>query len=60
MAGILSIELGKEIYERTGLPGKPIRSGGRKHGKERFCMPQALHICLTDFAELTITCSGGA
>lgn len=36
--GILKFELGKEIYERTGLTGTPIRSGGRKHGKERFCM----------------------
>lgn len=31
------MELGKEIYERTGLTGKPFRSGGRKHAKERFC-----------------------
>lgn len=38
--GILTIELGKEIFERTGLTGQPIRSGGRKHGKERFCMQQ--------------------
>lgn len=36
--GILKIELGKELFERTGLTGNPIRSGGRKHGKERFCM----------------------
>lgn len=34
--GILRLELGKEVYERTGLTGKPIRSGGRKHGKERY------------------------
>lgn len=34
--GILRIELGKEVFERTGLTGQPIRSGGRKHGKERF------------------------
>jgi hypothetical protein len=32
------MELGKEIYERTGLTGKPFRSGGRKHAKERFSM----------------------
>jgi ribonuclease P/MRP protein subunit RPP40 len=32
------MELGKEIYERTGLTGKPFRSGGRKHAKERFCV----------------------
>ncbi|KAJ5640526.1 hypothetical protein N7528_000151 [Penicillium herquei] len=47
--GLLKIELGKEIYERTGLVGKPIRSGGRKHGKERFVielnlrLPSMLH-----------------
>lgn len=35
-AGVLRLELGKEKYERTGLTGKPIRSGGRKHAKERF------------------------
>jgi len=34
--GILKLELGKERYEKTGLMGKPIRSGGRKHAKERF------------------------
>lgn len=36
--GLLKVETGKETYERTGLSGKPIRSGGRKHGKERFGM----------------------
>ncbi|KAJ5665963.1 uncharacterized protein N7477_008411 [Penicillium maclennaniae] len=47
--GILRIELGKEIFERTGLTGTPIRSGGRKHGKERFVielnlrLPSMLH-----------------
>lgn len=35
-SGILRLELGKEVYERTGLTGKPIRSGGRKHAKERY------------------------
>jgi ribonuclease P/MRP protein subunit RPP40 len=34
--GILKLEIGKEVYERTGLTGKPIRSGGRKHAKERY------------------------
>ncbi|KAJ6017637.1 hypothetical protein N7451_001016 [Penicillium sp. IBT 35674x] len=34
--GLLKVETGKETYERTGLSGKPMRSGGRKHGKERF------------------------
>ncbi|KAI9045678.1 ribonuclease P protein subunit p40 [Aspergillus affinis] len=47
--GILRLELGKEVYERTGLTGKPIRSGGRKHGKERYLvelnlrLPSMLH-----------------
>ncbi|KAF7716941.1 Uncharacterized protein PECH_000667 [Penicillium ucsense] len=47
--GILRIELGKEVYERTGLTGKPIRSGGRKHAKDRFLvelnlrLPSMLH-----------------
>ncbi|KAJ5570165.1 uncharacterized protein N7459_009595 [Penicillium hispanicum] len=47
--GILKIEMGKEVFERTGLSGKPIRSGGRKHGKERFLvelnlrLPSMLH-----------------
>ncbi|PKX92567.1 ribonuclease P protein subunit p40 [Aspergillus novofumigatus IBT 16806] len=47
--GILKLELGKEAYERTGLTGKPIRSGGRKHAKERYLveinlrLPSMLH-----------------
>ncbi|KAJ5476440.1 hypothetical protein N7475_002169 [Penicillium sp. IBT 31633x] len=47
--GILRMELGKEIYERTGLTGKSFRSGGRKHAKERFLvelnlrLPSMLH-----------------
>ncbi|KAL1988258.1 hypothetical protein VTN96DRAFT_233 [Rasamsonia emersonii] len=47
--GVLRLELGKEKYERTGLTGKPIRSGGRKHAKERFVveinlrLPSMLH-----------------
>ncbi|KAJ5679425.1 hypothetical protein N7462_007669 [Penicillium macrosclerotiorum] len=47
--GTIKIELGKEVFERTGLPGKPIRSGGRKHGKERYLvelnlrLPSMLH-----------------
>ncbi|EAL89573.1 hypothetical protein AFUA_4G12200 [Aspergillus fumigatus Af293] len=47
--GILRLELGKEVYERTGLTGKPIRSGGRKHAKERYLveinlrLPSMLH-----------------
>ncbi|GLA36940.1 ribonuclease P protein subunit p40 [Aspergillus niger] len=47
--GILKLELSKEILERTGLTGKPVRSGGRKHAKERFIveinlrLPSMLH-----------------
>ncbi|KAJ5777993.1 hypothetical protein N7520_001239 [Penicillium odoratum] len=47
--GLLKIEAGKEIYERIGLSGKSIRSGGRKHNKERFVielnlrLPSMLH-----------------
>ncbi|KAE8354060.1 ribonuclease P 40kDa subunit-domain-containing protein [Aspergillus coremiiformis] len=47
--GILKLELGKEIFERTGLTGKPIRSGGRKHAQERYLvtinlrLPSMLH-----------------
>ncbi|CAL5874634.1 uncharacterized protein PFLUO_LOCUS8931 [Penicillium psychrofluorescens] len=47
--GTLQIELGREVFERTGLSGKPCRSGGRKHGKERYLvelnlrLPSMLH-----------------
>ncbi|THC92546.1 hypothetical protein EYZ11_007999 [Aspergillus tanneri] len=47
--GVLRLELGKEIYERTGLTGRPIRSGARKHAKERYLieinlrLPSMLH-----------------
>ncbi|KNG86645.1 hypothetical protein ANOM_004361 [Aspergillus nomiae NRRL 13137] len=47
--GVLKLELGKEVFERTGLTGKPIRSGGRKHAKERYLveinlrLPSMLH-----------------
>lgn len=34
--GILRLELPKETYERSGLSGKPIRDGGRKHLKTRY------------------------
>lgn len=36
-SGILRLELAKDVLERTGLTGRPIRSGGRKHTKERYC-----------------------
>ncbi|RAL17231.1 ribonuclease P protein subunit p40, partial [Aspergillus homomorphus CBS 101889] len=47
--GILKLELSREIFERTGLTGKPVRSGGRKHAKERYVielnlrLPSMLH-----------------
>ncbi|KZF22326.1 hypothetical protein L228DRAFT_150571 [Xylona heveae TC161] len=34
--GILRLELPKDIYERTGLTGKPISDGGKKHSKVRY------------------------
>jgi hypothetical protein len=34
----LRLELGKEDFERTGLEGKAIRTGGKKHAKERYRM----------------------
>ncbi|CDM36796.1 Ribonuclease P, Rpp40 [Penicillium roqueforti FM164] len=46
---VFTLKDGKEIYERTGLTGKPFRSGGRKHAKERFLvelnlrLPSMLH-----------------
>lgn len=36
------MELGREVYERTGLTGKVVRSGGRKHAKDRYCMVSEL------------------
>ncbi|KAK2801116.1 hypothetical protein FQN50_007843 [Emmonsiellopsis sp. PD_5] len=47
--GVLRLELDKNSYERAGLDGKPIRSGGRKHVKERYAveinlrLPSMLH-----------------
>lgn len=34
--GVLCLELAKESYERSGLVGKPMRDGGRKHLKTRY------------------------
>ena len=34
--GELRLDLAKENYERSGLVGKPIRDGGRKHMKTRY------------------------
>ncbi|QSS49267.1 hypothetical protein I7I53_09581 [Histoplasma capsulatum var. duboisii H88] len=47
--GVLRLELDKNSFERAGLDGKPIRSGGRKHVKERYAveinlrLPSMLH-----------------
>ncbi|KAL5000515.1 ribonuclease P 40kDa subunit-domain-containing protein [Aspergillus recurvatus] len=47
--GVLKLELGKEEYEKSGLTGKPVRTGGKKHAKERFVielnlrLPSMLH-----------------
>ncbi|KAL4910662.1 hypothetical protein BDW74DRAFT_172136 [Aspergillus multicolor] len=47
--GVLKLELGKEEYEKTGLTGKPVRTGAKKHAKERFVielnlrLPSMLH-----------------
>jgi hypothetical protein len=34
----LRLELGREDFEKTGLEGKPVRTGGKKHAKERYRM----------------------
>jgi hypothetical protein len=31
------MDLSKDDYERTGLQGSPVSSGGRKHVKSRYC-----------------------
>jgi Ribonuclease P 40kDa (Rpp40) subunit len=36
--GVLRLELDKESYQRSGLQGQPVPSGGRKHVKARYCM----------------------
>ena len=36
MGGRLHLDLAKENYERSGLVGKPVDDGGRKHVKTRF------------------------
>lgn len=47
--GVLRLDLDKESYERAGLQGRPIRSGGRKHIKARYLIevdlrqPSMLH-----------------
>ncbi|KAL2430812.1 hypothetical protein ABEF95_013579 [Exophiala dermatitidis] len=42
--GVLRLELGKEVYERTGLQGTPVRSGGRKHIKSRYLVEYNLRL----------------
>lgn len=34
--GQLRLELPKDVYERAGLMGRPIRDAGRKHMKTRY------------------------
>lgn len=34
--GVLRLEVCKALYERSGLGGKPLRNGGRKHLKTRY------------------------
>ncbi|KAJ4342452.1 hypothetical protein N0V87_001071 [Didymella glomerata] len=34
--GVLTIEMGRSVYERAGLVGVPIEDGGRKHQKMRW------------------------
>ncbi|KKK14256.1 hypothetical protein P175DRAFT_0504281 [Aspergillus ochraceoroseus IBT 24754] len=47
--GVLRLELAKECFERTGFTGKPVRTGGKKHTKERYLveinlrLPSMLH-----------------
>ncbi|PGH01722.1 ribonuclease P/MRP protein subunit RPP40 [Blastomyces parvus] len=47
--GVLRLELDKNSFERAGLDGKSIRTGGRKHVKERYAveinlrLPSMLH-----------------
>ena len=38
LIGILHLELAKERYERSGLVGKAVSDGGRKHMKTTFGM----------------------
>ncbi|KAF3053081.1 hypothetical protein E8E11_003486 [Didymella keratinophila] len=34
--GVLTIEMGRSVYERAGLVGVPIEDGGKKHQKMRW------------------------
>lgn len=42
--GVLSLELSKSSYERAGLVGKPVESGGKKHKKNRYCKNKASNL----------------
>ncbi|KAK5053711.1 hypothetical protein LTR84_001672 [Exophiala bonariae] len=42
--GTLSLELSKDDYERTGLQGFPVSSGGRKHIKSRYLIEADLRL----------------
>ncbi|KAL6251265.1 hypothetical protein RBB50_001473 [Rhinocladiella similis] len=42
--GVLRLELSQEVYKRAGLPGAPIRSGGRKHVKSRYVVESNLRL----------------
>ncbi|MCJ1479469.1 hypothetical protein MMC13_008155 [Lambiella insularis] len=42
--GVLRLELPRELYERTGLVGKPIRDTGRKHIKTRYAIEIELRL----------------
>ena len=37
LAGVLRLEMSKDLYERAGLVGRAISEGGRKHVRARFC-----------------------
>ncbi|WEW61568.1 ribonuclease P subunit [Emydomyces testavorans] len=41
--GILRLELDKSTYERAGLVGKSVRSGGKKHVASRYDAPIKKH-----------------
>ena len=52
--GVLRIDLAKEKYERSGLVGKPIRDGGRKHMKTRYSkLIYVFIICLRAHSDLS-------
>ncbi|KAK5260564.1 hypothetical protein LTR40_003932 [Exophiala xenobiotica] len=42
--GTLRLELSKELYERAGLQGNSIQSGGRKHVKSKYLVEMNLRL----------------